>query len=216
LKKSRSINSNSWIKNHVKDYYVKKSYSKKLRSRAWFKLKEIDLKEHLLKKNSQVVDLGAFPGSWSKYASSKIGPKGNIYAYDINLIKPIKNVTFIQGDIIKNVNIFNPLFHNQKKRKIDLVMSDLAPNMSGCSIVDNVRSIELCKMALLVAKKVLKIKSFFLVKTFQGEGFNEYYNIVRNNFLTVKTYKPLSSRSHSREIFLLASGLKKNNSSSSV
>jgi len=210
LIKKFSFKANSWIKNHIKDYYVKESYKKKFRSRAWFKLKEIDEKENLFKVKNQIIDLGSAPGSWSKYATSKIGNKGLIYAYDIKPMKPIKNVIFNQGDIVNDSSLLNALLDFFKTISIHVVMSDMAPNASGIHLVDNVRSISLCNTALFIAKTVLKKNGFFLVKTFQGKELNQYINKIRKNFITVKIYKPQSSRSVSREIYILASRPKKN------
>jgi len=209
LIKKLSFKTTSWIKNHINDYYVKESYKKNIRSRAWFKLKEIDTKEHLFKPKNKIIDLGSSPGSWAQYATSKIGNQGLVFAYDIKPMKPIKNVIFNQGDIVNNNDLLNSLLDFFKTTSIHVVMSDMAPNTTGVHLVDNIRSINLCNIALLIAKKVLKKNGFFLVKTFQGTELNQYIDKIRKNFILVKIYKPQSSRSVSREIYILASRLKK-------
>ncbi|WP_367680845.1 RlmE family RNA methyltransferase [Buchnera aphidicola] len=206
-----SFKTNSWIKNHIKDYYVKESYKNNIRSRAWFKLKEIDEKENLFKLKHKIIDLGSAPGSWAQYAVSKIGNKGVVYAYDIKPMKPIKNVIFNQGDIVNDSSLLESLLNFFKTISIHVVMSDMSPNLTGVRLVDNVRSINLCNISLLIAKKVLKKNGFFLVKTFQGIELNQYINEIRKHFVLVKIYKPRSSRSFSRELYILASRPKKKN-----
>lgn len=200
-KKSKS--SNRWLLEHFNDKYVKEAKNNKIRSRAWFKLQQLDETNKLFKKGMNVIDLGAAPGSWSQYAISKIGKTGYIIACDVLPIKPIKGVDVFQGDI-RNKKIFNLVLNSSNKIKFDLVMSDMAPNITGNFSIDMPRIINLSKLALKISDFLLSKNGIFLLKSFQGEGFNEFYQEIKILFKKVKICKPKTSRTRSREIFILA------------
>ncbi|WP_422667297.1 23S rRNA (uridine(2552)-2'-O)-methyltransferase RlmE [Buchnera aphidicola] len=201
VKKSKS--SIRWLSEHIKDRYVKEAKRNKIRSRAWFKLEQIDRSNTLFYSGMNVIDLGASPGSWSQYASSQIGNKGRIIACDILPFQPISGVNFIQGDL-QQKKTFNIFLKYIKNIHVHMVMSDMAPNMTGHSSIDLPSSIILCQLALKISNYVLSKKGTFLVKAFQGDGFNEFYKEIKMLFSKVKICKPKTSRSRSREIFILA------------
>ncbi|MBL4743293.1 MAG: 23S rRNA (uridine(2552)-2'-O)-methyltransferase RlmE [Cycloclasticus sp.] len=196
-----------WLDEHFNDEYVKKAQQMGLRSRAVFKLEEIDKKDKLLRPNQIVVDLGAAPGGWSEYARKKVTGNGRIIALDLLNIEPIAGVDFIQGDFSDDA-IFAELQGLIDSQPVDVVMSDIAPNMSGSKAIDQPKSMYLAELALDFAKNVLDKKGAFLIKLFQGEGFDQYVADVRKAFVTVLVRKPKASRSRSREVYLLAKGLK--------
>ncbi|QCI19942.1 MAG: 23S rRNA (uridine(2552)-2'-O)-methyltransferase RlmE [Buchnera aphidicola (Brevicoryne brassicae)] len=200
-KKSKS--SNRWLLEHFNDKYVKEAQKNKIRSRAWFKLEQLDKTNKLFKIGMNVIDLGAAPGSWSQYAITKIGKTGYIAAFDVLPIKPIKGVNFFQGDI-RNKKIFNLVLSSLSDIKFDLVMSDMSPNITGNFSIDMPRIINLCKLALKISDFLLSKNGIFLLKSFQGEGFNEFYKEIKTLFKKVKICKPKTSRTRSREIFILA------------
>lgn len=207
MKKKRSISSRRWLHEHFTDRFVRYAQLNNLRSRAWFKLRDIDLKYSLLKDRMHIIDLGAFPGSWSQYALHKIGKYGYILACDLNLMPDIPGVCFIQGDIsIKETRIH---ILQLLKKKVDLVMSDISPNLTGISTIDIPRSIFLANLAFKVAYMTLSQKGIFLVKIFQGLGVKHFFNKLQLYFNIVKVCKPVASRNRSREIFILAIGFKK-------
>lgn len=199
-------NSSKWIYNHINDFYVKYSYKNKLRSRSWFKLKEIDEKNNIFKLGMKVIDLGSFPGGWSKYAISKVGLKGSVISFDKKFMNKIKGVNFIQGDINKK-DILNKILNF--KKKIHVLISDMSPNISGIKFVDDIKIIKLIKLSLNIAKKVLLKKGIFIVKAFQGIKLDYYIKKIKLFFLKVYLYKPNSSRSSSREIYIIAINKKK-------
>ncbi|HMI76811.1 MAG TPA: 23S rRNA (uridine(2552)-2'-O)-methyltransferase RlmE [Buchnera sp. (in: enterobacteria)] len=192
-----------WLKRHFNDKYVKLAHKKKLRSRAYFKLEEIQKTDKIFRAGMTVIDLGAAPGSWSEYAITQIGDKGIVIACDILPISPIKNLYFIQGDCREKI-IFNKLLDYVKYKDIHLIMSDMAPNMSGHSCIDLPKSLILCELAFDIMRLTLMQGGTFLVKLFQGEGFNKYLNNIRSLFSKVIIRKPKSSRSSSREVFIVA------------
>lgn len=206
-KKHFSKSSKIWLNNHFNDIYVKKRNIKKIRSRAWFKLESLDKKEKIFKSGMNVIDLGSSPGSWSQYAFSKVGILGNIIACDLKPMINIKGVNFILGDITQN-NIFNKFISLSKHIVWNVIMSDMSPNISGISIIDSERSFYLADIALRISEKISFRKDFFIVKLFQGNGFNQYLKKISNIFKKVKIRKPNASRSSSREVFLVASGHK--------
>ncbi|ANZ22587.1 rRNA methyltransferase [Buchnera aphidicola (Diuraphis noxia)] len=201
--KKRKKSSNRWLLEHFNDKYVKEAKKNKVRSRAWFKLEELDNNHQLFKIGMNVIDLGAAPGSWSQYASTKIGKTGCITACDILPIKPINGVNFFQGDISEK-KIFNLIINSLNNIQYHLVMSDMAPNITGKVSIDMPRVINLSKLALKISDIFLSKNGIFLLKSFQGEGFSELYKKITKLFKKVKICKPKSSRTRSREIFILA------------
>ncbi|ORU90046.1 MAG: 23S rRNA methyltransferase [Cycloclasticus sp. symbiont of Poecilosclerida sp. M] len=197
----------AWLKEHFKDEYVKKAQQLGLRSRAVFKLEEIDQKEKLIKQGQIVVDLGAAPGGWSEYAYKKMSGKGVVIALDLLDIEPITGVDFIRGDFSDD-ETFEALQSLIKNRPVDVVLSDIAPNMSGAKSVDQARSMYLAELALDFAQSALGKNGTFLIKLFQGEGFDAYVLQAKKTFTRVVIRKPKASRPRSREVYLLATGLK--------
>ncbi|CAL4043201.1 Ribosomal RNA large subunit methyltransferase E [Buchnera aphidicola (Tetraneura ulmi)] len=206
--KKRSHSSKLWLSEHFKDEYVKKSHKKKLISRAWFKLQEIDNKEKLFKLGMNVLDLGSSPGSWSKYASEKVGKLGKVFSCDIIPMNFIPNVNFIQGDLRKASN-FKKLLLLIKNTKINTVISDMSPNTSGCSLIDLPKIFHLGGISISISKVVLSNNGKLVLKTFQGTGFDKFLKKISALFLNVKIRKPNASRGRSREVFIVASKLKK-------
>ncbi|MCX8582377.1 MULTISPECIES: 23S rRNA (uridine(2552)-2'-O)-methyltransferase RlmE [unclassified Gilliamella] len=205
--KKRSASSTRWLNEHFKDRFVQQAQKKGLRSRAWFKLEEIQKSDKLFKPGITVVDLGAAPGGWSQYVASLIGNKGRIIACDLLPMDPIVGVDFLQGDF-RDEAVLNTLLERVGKEKVQVVMSDMAPNMSGQPAVDIPRAMYLVELALDMCKDVLAPNGSFIVKVFQGEGFEEYLKTVRSLFKTVKIRKPEASRARSREVYIVAMGMK--------
>jgi 23S rRNA (uridine2552-2'-O)-methyltransferase len=193
------------MREHINDPYVKLAKAQGYRSRAAFKLAEIDERDHLLRAGALVVDLGATPGGWSQLAMRK-GAK--VIAMDILEMDSIPGVTFIQGDFTEQATL-DQLAVALNNRKVDLVISDMAPNMSGVATVDQARSMYLCELASEFASAYLQPNGQFLVKTFQGEGFQEYVKLLRDTFEQVVTRKPKASRDRSGEVYLLCKNLRK-------
>jgi len=204
---ARSKSSQGWLKEHFDDQYVKKAQQAGYRSRATFKLEEIDHKDKLLKPGMSVVDLGAAPGGWSDYALDKVGDKGTVVALDILEMTPLTGVHFIQGDFREDA-VLDELNNVLDGRQIDLVLSDMAPNMTGVGSIDQPSSMHLVELALDFAVTNLSKQGSFLVKVFQGEGFDEFLKVMRDSFNKVVTRKPDASRARSREVYLLGRGLK--------
>ncbi|VFP81154.1 Ribosomal RNA large subunit methyltransferase E [Buchnera aphidicola (Cinara kochiana kochiana)] len=203
----RSNKSKNWLKRHFSDPYVKERNRKKLRSRAWFKLKEINESEKIFHTGMKIIDLGSNPGGWSEYALEKIGKSGMIFAYDILPMRPLKNVTFFHVDIA-NILVQRKIFISLKKYSWNVIMSDISPNISGCSIVDNVNMFKLSNIVLKISTSVLSMHGCLVMKLFQGYGFNEHVQKIFNMFKIVKIYKPRSSRVNSREVFIIARRIK--------
>ena len=199
---SKANNSKNWIKGHVKDPFVIQAQKDGYRSRAAYKLIEIDKKYKIIKSGITAVDLGAAPGGWSQVLSKKIGLKGKVVGIDLLEVSPIKGIDFIQGDFMQE-EILNEMVDKLENKPVDLVISDMAPNISGIKLVDQQRAIYLNELALEFAKNHLKQNGFFLVKSFVGADFEEYVKNLRLNFKKVFKIKPDSSRSRSSEIFLL-------------
>lgn len=204
---ARSKTSKGWLKEHFDDPYVKKAQKDGYRSRASYKLLEIQEKDHLLRPGMTVVDLGAAPGGWCQVASRLIGEKGRIIASDILPMDGIADVTFIQGDFTED-EVFEQILAAIGGQPVDLVISDMAPNMSGTPAVDQPRAMYLCELALDMAARVLRPGGDFLIKVFHGEGFDDYYRDMRARFDKVLTRKPGASRDRSRETYLLGRGFK--------
>ena len=204
---ARSKSSGNWLKEHFDDEYVKLSQKEGYRSRAIYKLKEIQQKDKLIRPNMQVVDLGAAPGGWSQYATELVGNNGRVVASDILPINPLPFVEFIQGDFTEETvlnEILDVLNKDEKNYKADVVISDMAPNISGVESIDLPRSIYLCELALEMARDVLKPGGSLLVKLFQGQGSDDYLRDVRSSFRQVKIRKPKASRARSKEVYVVA------------
>ncbi|MBF38404.1 MULTISPECIES: 23S rRNA (uridine(2552)-2'-O)-methyltransferase RlmE [Idiomarina] len=205
--KKRSVSSQRWLKEHFDDHFVQKAQKKGLRSRAVFKLEEIQQKDKLIKKGQTVVDLGAAPGGWSQYVADYFNGDGQIIACDILPMDPIAGVDFLQGDF-REESVLEALTDRIGGKNVDVILSDMAPNMSGNGTVDQARSMYLVELALDMCHQVLKPGGHFVVKVFQGQGFEEFLKDARAAFKTVKTRKPDSSRARSREVYLVATHYK--------
>jgi len=213
---AKSKSSKTWLKEHFDDEYVRRSQQDGYRSRAIYKLIEIDQKDHLVKPGMTIIDLGAAPGGWSEYCVKKLGKKGRMIALDILPMEPIDNVTIIQGDFREDA-VFEELMNVMNdggtlNAQADLVISDMAPNISGMGSVDMPRAYYLCELALDLARQVLKPGGGLLVKLFQGEGFEAYNKELKSSFSKVVMRKPKASRARSREIYALATGFLGNGS----
>jgi len=199
----RGGSSSRWKQRQERDPYVERAVKEGWRSRAAFKLAQIHEKERLLRPGMGVVDLGASPGGWSQYAARIVGRKGRIWAIDLLPMEPIPGVEFVLGDFTEPA-VLEALKTAIGNEKADLVMSDMAPNISGTRAVDQPRSMGLAEEALWFATEVLTPGGTFLVKLFQGEGFPEFVQRAREEFRTVRLVKPKASRPESREIYMLA------------
>lgn len=206
-KDKRSASSKRWLEEHVNDKYVKEANKRGLRSRAYFKIEELHKKDKLMKPGDTVVDLGAAPGGWSQYASEVLGDNSTIIACDILPMDPIVGVDFLQGDF-REESVLNALLERIDGSTVDLVMSDMAPNLSGNDAIDQAGSMYLVELALDMCHQVLNKNGKFAVKVFQGEGFDQFVKDLRNAFTTVKVRKPDSSRARSREVYIVATGYK--------
>ncbi|EGM71190.1 23S rRNA (uridine(2552)-2'-O)-methyltransferase RlmE [Shewanella sp. HN-41] len=205
--KKRTASSNRWMLEHFDDHYVKLAQKRGLRSRAAFKLEELQQKDQLIRPGMTVVDLGAAPGGWSQVAVKLVGDRGKVIACDILPMDPIVGVDFLQGDFRED-KVLEALLTRVGADKVDVVLSDMAPNMSGSDGVDQPRAMYLVELALDMCHQVLAPNGSFAVKVFQGEGFDEYMKAVKEAFKVVKTRKPDSSRARSREVYLVATGYK--------
>ena len=203
----RTKSSQRWIARHVKDEYVKRAQKEGFRSRAVYKLAEIDARDHLFRAGLTVVDLGAAPGGWSQYAVQRVGSGGRVLAVDILPMEPLQGVELIQGDFTEAA-VLNLVLERLQGRGVDLVISDMAPNISGVAASDQARSVYLAELALEFAAKTLRPGATLLVKTFQGEGFDALRRQMRERFEKLATRKPKASRAESREIYLLARGFR--------
>lgn len=203
MKKSKS--SHQWLDRHFKDEYVKRAQAEGYRSRAAYKLLELQEKDRLIRPGQVVVDLGAAPGGWSQVAKALVGEKGRVFALDILPMEPLPGVEFIQDDFREDASL-ERMRLLLAGRPVDLVISDMAPNVSGMNAVDQPRAIYLCELALEYAREVLNPGGGFVVKVFQGEGFDQYLKAVRETFSRVVTRKPAASRQQSREVYLVATG----------
>lgn len=206
-KKKHSASSKRWLKEHFDDQYVQKAQKLGWRSRAVFKLEEIQLKDKLIKPGMTVVDLGAAPGGWSQYASQQVGEGGQVIACDILSMDSLAGVDFLQGDFREDA-VLDTLLGRIGGKNVDIVLSDMAPNMSGNDAADQAGSMYLVELALDMCRQVLKQNGSFAVKVFQGEGFDPFFKELKAAFSVVKTRKPDSSRARSREVYLVASGFK--------
>ena len=204
---ARSKSSNAWLRRHVNDPYVHRAKEHGYRSRAAYKLIEIAERDGLARPGETVVDLGAAPGGWAQVLAERVGRSGRVVAVDLLEIAPIPGVTVVCGDF-QDQAVLKGLETALAGRKLDLVVSDLAPNLSGVSATDQARSMDLCEAALEFAEVLLKPQGAFLVKAFQGAGYPEFLAAVRGAFVTVASRKPGASRERSSEMYLLGKGLK--------
>lgn len=202
---ARTKTSKAWMREHVNDHFVQRAKAEGWRSRAVFKLKEIDERDHLIRPGMLVVDLGATPGGWSQWASRRVGPKGRVVALDLLPLEPIPGVEFLQGDFREEAVLaaFEKLVGCAP---VDLVLSDMAPNISGIAVTDQARAVLLGELALEFARGHLKPGGDLLVKVFQGSGLDALRNDMKQWFASVAVRKPQSSRDRSPELFLLARG----------
>ena len=204
---SQSKTSKAWLKEHFDDRFVKQSQQDGYRSRASYKLLELQEKDNLIQPGMTVVDLGSAPGGWSQVAARLVGNNGKVVASDILDMDSIAGVTFIKGDFTEE-SVYESILQAMKGELADLVISDMAPNMSGMNAVDQPAAMYLVELALDLGTQVLKPGGNFVAKVFQGEGFEAYLKSMRENFQKVITRKPDSSRARSREVYLFGKGFK--------
>lgn len=205
-KKKHQFNK-AWMQEHVNDHYVQEAKRLGYRARAAFKLIEIDARDRLLRPGQVVVDLGSAPGSWSQVAAAGLRGSGTVIALDLLAMDGMAGVEFIQGDFAEDMALA-ALEAALRGRQVDLVLSDMAPNMSGVASVDQARGMLLAELALEFAGKRLRAGGSLLVKVFQGEGFDEFRRQMREVFVTVGVRKPKASRDRSAEVYLLGTGRK--------
>lgn len=199
----RGKSSGRWLREHFADPYVRRAQAEGKRSRAAFKLEELDRAEKLFFPGAVVVDLGAAPGGWSQYAARALAGKGEVYALDLLPMDAIKGVTFLQGDFREQA-VLDVLLGGLGGRRVDLVLSDMAPNISGVDVVDQARAADLEALALDFAGRVLGPEGVLVMKVFQGAGFRELLQDARRRFRTVRMRKPEASRQRSSETYLVA------------
>lgn len=203
---ARSKSSKGWLKEHFDDVYVKRSQEDGYRSRASYKLIELNDKDRLIRAGNTVVDLGSAPGGWSQVAAELVGDTGKVIASDILPMDPLPNVRFVQGDFTEQ-DVFDEIL-SQIDGQVDLVISDMAPNMSGNAAIDIPNAMYLVELALDMARQILSPGGAFAAKVFQGEGFEALLRDMRGSFSKVVSRKPDSSRARSREIYLVGTGFK--------
>lgn len=204
--RSGSKSSNRWLNEHASDPYVKQAAADGYRSRAVYKLIELDEKDHLIRPSSIILELGAAPGGWTQYLSRRAGGDSIIIASDILPMDGLPDVQFVLGDFTEQ-NTADEISVLMKNRQTDLVLSDMAPNISGVGVSDQARAMALVELALESAKEFLSSDGAFVAKVFQGAGFDEYMQQVRKSFRSVKIRKPLASRARSREVYVVARNL---------
>lgn len=204
---ARSKSSGKWLAEHFSDEFVKRARKEGYRSRAVYKLKEIDERDRLFRPGMTVVDLGAAPGAWTQYVKARVGKAGRIVALDILPMEAVPGVEVLQGDFSEESTL-QRLLDTLAGQPVDLVISDIAPNISGIDSADQARTMYLAELALDFAVRVLKPGGGFLVKVFQGRGFNEFFKLLQRRFARVASRKPGASRARSAEIYLLATGLR--------
>lgn len=200
---ARSKSSGRWLREHFDDPYVKRAQQEGYRSRAVYKLEEIDRRDRLLRPGMTVVDLGAAPGGWSQYARRAVGEKGRVVALDILPMDSMAGVEILQGDF-REQEVLDRLLQTLGDRPVDLVISDMAPNISGVNSVDQARAMYLAELAVDLAKQILKPGGDLLLKVFQGEGFDAILAELRRSFKSIVIRKPKASRPRSREVYALA------------
>jgi len=202
---AKTTSSSRWLKRQHSDIYTRQAKDEGYRSRAVYKLLEIQQKDRLLTPGMTIIDLGAAPGGWSQLAVEKVGKSGRVIALDILPMDTIEGVHFLQGDF-REETVLNQLLDCLENKKVDLVISDMAPNLSGMAVIDQPRAILLAELALDLSTMVLKKDGNLLVKLFQGESFQAYWAMLKERFKSVSVRKPKASRSESREVYLLAKG----------
>jgi len=202
IKKNKT--SKQWMREHVNDPFVQLAQKEGYRSRAAYKLLEIDAKDRLFKPGMAVVDLGATPGGWSQVAAAKVGRGGRVIALDLLTMDPLAGVDFIQGDF-RDTAVLKQLQDLLQGKPVGLVISDMAPNISGVASADQARAMDLAELAMEFALEHLRPEGSFLVKVFQGAGFESFYKLMRSRFTRVVSRKPKASRDRSSEVYLLAS-----------
>ena len=205
---ARSGSSQRWLTEHFSDEYVKLAQQRGYRSRAVFKLEEIDSRDRLVRPGLSVVDLGAAPGGWSQYVAGKIGKRGKIIALDLLPMEAIPGVEIIQGDFQEDA-VLAQLLGALEGNPVDLLLSDMAPNMSGTRMVDQPRAMYLAELALDMGRRVLKPGGALVMKLFMGTGFDELQKDARSSFAMVANRKPKASRDRSREVYLVGKGFKR-------
>jgi 23S rRNA (uridine2552-2'-O)-methyltransferase len=203
----RTRTSKAWMMEHVNDAWVQRAKAEGYRSRAAFKLIEVDERDRLLRPGAVVVDLGAAPGSWCQVVAKKVGAKGKVFALDLLEVEPIAGVDFLQGDFTED-EVLAALEAKLDGQPVDVVLSDMAPNMSGIELVDQARSIHLAELALDFCESHLKPGGAFLVKVFQGQGFMEFREAAQKRFQSFQVRKPKASRDRSAEVYLLGTGFR--------
>ena len=199
----RSKSSDRWLKEHFRDSYVQRAQRGGWRSRAVFKLEEIDQRERLLKPGAICLDLGAAPGAWSQYARARVGREGRVVASDVLPMEPLGGVEFVQGDF-REEEVFSQILSLLPEGEVDVVLSDMAPAFSGVDVTDQARSMYLAELAVDMARRVLKPGGDALIKVFQGTGFEDLIKSARREFGRVKLVKPQASRARSPEMYMLA------------
>ncbi|WP_373084200.1 23S rRNA (uridine(2552)-2'-O)-methyltransferase RlmE [Zhongshania sp.] len=204
---ARSKSSKQWLNEHVNDVYVKRAQNDGYRSRASYKLLELIEKDNLVRPAMVTMDLGSAPGGWSQVLASIVGDKGRVIASDILPMDSIAGVDFIQGDFTED-EVFDEIMATLDSAPVDLVVSDMAPNISGVNAADQASSMYLVELALDMARQVLKPNGSFVAKVFQGVGYDEYLKDVRSSFDKVLIRKPDASRPRSREVYVVAKGFK--------
>ncbi|MET0984716.1 MAG: 23S rRNA (uridine(2552)-2'-O)-methyltransferase RlmE [Steroidobacteraceae bacterium] len=204
---ARSKSSHRWLQEHVNDPYVKQAQKDGYRSRSSYKLIELNEKDRLMRPGMLIMDLGCAPGGWSQVAGRLVGDKGRVLATDILPMEPLKNVDFIQGDFTEG-EVFNQILAALNGAQPDLIISDIAPNITGIDSADQGSSIYLVELALDMARRVLKPKGNFVAKVFQGTGSDAYLKDLRTSFEKVSVRKPAASRPRSREVYVVAKGFK--------
>jgi len=195
----------AWLAQHKRDPYVRRAQAEDYRSRAAFKLAELDAKDGLLEPGRTIVDLGAAPGGWSQYCRRKLGDRARIVGIDLLPIEPLEGVRFLQADFAEQAGL-DALLHELGDWRADLVLSDMAPNMSGVAVADQMRAMHLAELALDFCGSCLQQGGDFVVKTFQGEGFDDLLAQMRRDFRKVHVRKPGASKDASREVYLVGRG----------
>jgi 23S rRNA (uridine2552-2'-O)-methyltransferase len=206
---SRSKSSNRWMQEHVNDPFVKRAQVDGYRSRASYKLLELIKKDQLIRPGMLVIDLGSAPGSWSQVVAPLVGAKGRLIASDILPMDALADVEFIQGDFTET-SVLEKIIAAMNGEQADLIISDMAPNISGINAADQPASMYLVELALDMAREVLKPNGNFVAKVFNGEGFDDYFKSLRSNFEKVVIRKPAASRARSREVYVVGKGFKRN------
>jgi 23S rRNA (uridine2552-2'-O)-methyltransferase len=204
---TRSKSSSNWLQEHVNDPYVKQAQKDGYRSRASYKLIQLNEKDKLIRPGMLIVDLGSAPGGWSQVAGNLVGDKGKVVATDILPMDPVKNVDFVLGDFAQET-VLDQILARLGSRKPDLILCDIAPNITGIDVADQASSMYLVELALAMAREVLKPKGDFVVKVFQGAGSDAYLKELRSSFEKLLIRKPAASRPRSREVYVVAKGFK--------